>query len=393
MGNSQQNFIIQKAIESYYSNNLIFQFVGEAGTGKSYVLSKIVERLNLSMNNVLPMAFTGQAACVMRTKGLINAKTLDSGLYTYTPVINPSVNVLYNNNTSHIQYIKTLRDLKKEGIKLIILDEGYMIPSSYKHDIECHSIPIIVTGDTAQLGPINSNPLYLINGPIYTLTEQMRQNKNMGIYYLARRARANESISCGNYGNALVIEYNELTNDMIQWANIVLCGTNKTKEFFNKKKRHEILHYNRDVPYKGERIICKKNNWSIEIDGGINLVNGLIGTVTNMPTVEYYNNNCFKINFKPDLCINEFKDIQVNYKYFMASASEKINIKNDKYLEGECFEFGYANTVTSAQGSEYLRGIYIEEPWNSQIAPSLNYTAITRFKQQLIYVKRNRKLF
>ena len=63
------------------SSDRLFQFDGKAGTGKSVVLNDIVRRLNLTQEQVLPMAFTGQAAIVMRTKGMVGACTCHSGLF------------------------------------------------------------------------------------------------------------------------------------------------------------------------------------------------------------------------------------------------------------------------------------------------------------------------
>ena len=61
--------------------NVISVIDGEAGTGKSVVLNDIVKRLGLKDNEILAMAYTGQAAIVMRTKGLMTACTCHSGLF------------------------------------------------------------------------------------------------------------------------------------------------------------------------------------------------------------------------------------------------------------------------------------------------------------------------
>ena len=43
----------------YHSSEQTFQIAGPAGTGKSVVISAILERLNLNPSQVLPMAYTG----------------------------------------------------------------------------------------------------------------------------------------------------------------------------------------------------------------------------------------------------------------------------------------------------------------------------------------------
>ena len=64
------------------SSEQIYEVDGEAGTGKSVVLFEIIRRLGLRPYEILPMAYTGQAAIVMRTKGFTNSKSIHSSLYT-----------------------------------------------------------------------------------------------------------------------------------------------------------------------------------------------------------------------------------------------------------------------------------------------------------------------
>ena len=81
--NENQQLVVDKAVEWFYnSSSKLFQFDGPAGTGKSVVLNAIINALGLSREEVLPMAYTGQACTVMRKKGLIDACTCHSGLFT-----------------------------------------------------------------------------------------------------------------------------------------------------------------------------------------------------------------------------------------------------------------------------------------------------------------------
>ena len=41
-------------------------------------MNEIIKRLGMSIADVMPTAYTGAAAIVMRTKGLYNAKTIHS---------------------------------------------------------------------------------------------------------------------------------------------------------------------------------------------------------------------------------------------------------------------------------------------------------------------------
>ena len=140
--------------------------------------------------------------------------------------------------------------------------------------------------------------------------------------------------------------------------------------------------------------MCRKNNWSIE-SNGINLTNGLLGTVTNDPYVDGYDSarKTYNMSFKPDLCSLPFNDIECDYEYLMANPQARNDIKNSPYSFGEKFEFGYVITTHIAQGSEFDNGIYIEEWLNPQINNKLNYVGLTRFKNFCIYVKRRPKKY
>ena len=150
------------------------------------------------------------------------------------------------------------------------------------------------------------------------------------------------------------------------------------------------MNINSDYPHYGERIICRKNNWGRSVNN-IPLVNGLTGSVMVPPDIGRFNKDTMFIDFLPDLFNIPFTGVEINYKYLNANHSEKEAIKNSPYTKGELFEYAYASTVHLAQGSEYLNGVYIEEMLRPDMATALNYTAVTRFRNKMIYVKRKPK--
>ena len=63
----EQEKLINEAVKWYYnSSELVFQYEGFGGTGKSLVMHMIQERLGLTDEEVAPMAYTGAASIVMR---------------------------------------------------------------------------------------------------------------------------------------------------------------------------------------------------------------------------------------------------------------------------------------------------------------------------------------
>ena len=65
----------------YFKNDLVFEYAGGPGTGKSFVLDYIIRYLGINREQIAPMAYTGAAAVNMRTKGLLNAGTIHSWIY------------------------------------------------------------------------------------------------------------------------------------------------------------------------------------------------------------------------------------------------------------------------------------------------------------------------
>lgn len=377
----------------YYGNELVFEFAGGPGTGKSFVLDFIINYLGINRDRIAPMAYTGAAAVNMRTKGLLNAGTIHSWIYhtCVSPKTDKSGNYImddyFNRPKEGLDFIPKV---ELQNIELIIIDEAYMVPFELKKDIEAFGIKIIACGDWNQLPPINSKPAYLTDRNIHLLTKTMRQAENSNIVKLAYNVLNGYPISNGYYGDVLVIDEEELTDQMILSSDVVICSKNLTREYYNNKIR-KIYGYCNKLPEYGERVICRSNN-KYEVVDDINLANGLIGTVTNFPDVSGFDGKTFELSFRPDLLSNSF-NIKASYKYFIAPHQQKEKLKYDKYLEGEKFEFGYCITSHLSQGSQFDSVIVIEEPMMGNINNRLSYVAITRAKKRLIYVKKSFKKF
>ena len=98
-------------------------------------------------------------------------------------------------------------------------------------------------------------------------------------------------------------------------------------------------------------------------------------------------------DFKPDLINGVFQNLDIDYKYFVGTNDQRKYLKNSPYQTGEKFEFAYATTCHLSQGSQYHHGIYIEEILKGNCQNNLNYTGITRFSDQMIYVKNAKRRY
>lgn len=393
--NEEQEKIVNLGVDFYNnSSEQVFQFTGYAGTGKSVVLAEIIRRIGVPLHRVAPMSYIGQASIVMRRKGLINAKTIHSWLLEYTKVkeLNSNGDIILDLYFNKPKYKEIFRPKKLEGKDLIVIDEAGSVPLSLKKYILDTGLKVIATGDSGQLPPPTDNPAFLNSGTIYRLNKIMRQKKNSGILYLADRARKGYTIHNGFYGDCLVIYDDEVTDSMIKGSDIIICGKNNTRDLINNNYRKNILNTDNPVPNRLERVMCRKNNWRLSVDG-INLANGLTGTVINSPNVGCFDGKQYTIDFMPDGSQYAFNNLPCDYKYLISNSKDRAIIKNSKYSIGEKFEFAYAITCHTSQGGQFRNGIYMEEFLSSDIQNNLNYTGITRFSNSLIYVKKKRRYY
>ena len=394
MLNKGQEHVLQEAIKWWKSSEQLFQISGAPGTGKTFLLYRIIDALGIPFDKIAFMAYTGQAAIVMRNAGLTTAKTIHSTLYepVEVPVMRPDgtyeLDPYYNNPVTTVQFKP--RDLS--GISLFVIDEAGMVNEEIGQEIMNRGLKTMAIGDLDQLKPITGDPYFLVNGYVHVLTEKMRQAENNPIIYLSERALKGLPIEIGTYGKSKVIYRDELTDYEIVNSDIMICGTNRTRDMINRNYRNNILHCTSNLPMVGEKMICRKNNWLLMSDG-ISLVNGLSGIVTRSPGVEGFDGRTYTIDFQPYMCGGTFIDLSCDYQYLTASNDKKNFLKNSKYSTGEKMEYAYAITTHLSQGSQYNNGIYIEEFLRRDIQRNLLYTGITRFKDRITYVKERRKYF
>src|SRR5262245_8066573 len=91
---------------------------------------------------VLFAAFTGKAACVMRSKGCNGATTIHSLIYKA------------RDNGEETPSFELWHEAPASKAKLIVVDECSMVDAELAHDLMSFQVPLLVLGDPAQLPPI-----------------------------------------------------------------------------------------------------------------------------------------------------------------------------------------------------------------------------------------------
>ena len=399
----EQQKIVNMAVEFSYSNRQVFEFSGLAGTGKSVTLMAIIDRLGLRPNEYMPMAFTGAATLIMRMKGFPNAKSIHSSLYklmevnTYVPptgfeMVNTSMDIKKKQKKFCIKH----PDEIPNEVKYFIIDEGYMVPDNMVRQILSFGRKVIVTGDKHQLPPISNSAGFLVRDDIPTLTTIMRQAANNPILLLAHMILRGEKIDCGTYGNILVTD--SIDPKYMVYSDAIICHTNRLRDDINDYVRESLgKDLSLKYPVLGDKLICRKNNWNVETDDGIPLTNGLTGYCINVNSGNNYKNGTYDIDFLPLVSNYPIRNLPINYEFFNADYETKRTIlrptvdERFKKYDGEMFEYAYAITCHLAQGQEFNNGVIFEEPTIYNIYKQWMYTAITRFKQNLIIVRSHKR--
>lgn len=386
--NDEQNELLSEISKWFITlYKQTFEVSGPAGSGKTSIVEMAINKLGLSSANVLYMAYVGKAAMALTLRGN-NAKTIHSTLYNMVmkPLYDEKGNeVIRNNRQVKYRGFKKRAFLSSE-VKLLVIDEGSMVNEVFKADILSFGLPVLVLGDLNQLPPVIGNPAFLIN-PDFILTQVMRQAKDDPIIKLSQMAIRGEEISIDKYGDrCYVIPKEMLDDEYLKLADIILCGRNTTRQNMTDYYRRNILGIKgAGTPIIGEKIICRQNNWNLSIDGGICLINGLIGYIDKLD-LESYNKSSIGINFRPEFETSEiFEDILMDYKYLFTPMEDAANSRQSRFNK---FQFAYVITAHLAQGSQYDNVLVYDEKMGDQdYYNKWLYTCITRAVKGLVIAK------
>lgn len=384
--NKEQIYAVYQG-ESWFRSqtNQVFEISGPAGSGKTTLILYLIEQLGLDLDQVLFVAYMGKAACRMALNGL-PAKTIHSAIYKYEKVIarDEDGKIIYTENGKVKKVGKfILKDRIGKGIKLIVLDEGSMVNEEIATDLLSFGIPTIVLGDLNQLPPVFGKP-YFLREPNVILKQVMRQNEGNPIIYLSQQVLNDKRLNIGVYGSSEIIPKSEIKDSHFSKASIVLTETNRLRWNINNFFREELRGYKQlDYPHIGEKVICRKNNWSRSVDNGIYLTNGMCGFVDDI-FKDTYNKKTMTMDFRPDFTKSIFRNVTFNYPYMYAipsSALEEESQEIQNYdIFNDRFEYGYAITTHLSQGSQYQKVLYLNENMmrTKEDRRRLSYTAITR---------------
>lgn len=376
--NEQQAQAIEALRKWWYNGNKqVFQISGAAGTGKTTLIRYLINEIKLEHDEVLFTAFVGKATLAMSRNGL-NAKTLHSAICYCKdePVLDENGNVVTEYNRRVTKRVFTRRRKIDPRIRLIVVDEGSMVPAKMADWLLKFKVPIIVLGDLNQLPPVIGDSFFL-KEPDVVLTQIMRQSSESPIPYFAQNVLQNGT-KCLSPGlqigdNINVLSKADITPELLKDYDVIICGTNKTRNNLNTYIRERIYGRTQEYPVIGDKLICRENDWTFSVDD-VYLINGLIGYVTDID-LESISDYTMKIDFKPEFMDNEFKNVTLDRIYMGLSPNDKRFYRSNYHK----FEYGYAITCHLSQGSQYNRVLVFNESFGTaEERRKWLYTAVTR---------------
>lgn len=367
--------------ELYLTNDYIV-------THNTTLVRFIIDNLNLDPEKeVAYVAFTGKSAEVLRTMGNPGAITAHKLLYSAKQKANGQY-AFYPRKT-----------LRNHSLKLIVADEVSMLPKTMWDLLLRHKIFVLATGDPFQLPPVvASDDNHILDAPHVFLDEIMRQAKESEIIRLSMNIREMKPIRPELGKEIQVFRQEDITADMLTWADQIITATNETRANINNLMRR--LANRGDKPEVGDKIICLRNSWGVCSDQGNPLVNGSIGWIKEAHLEKvYYRFSSSKKLTAPvlyatiDNGIETYTDVPVDYntlingKKTFSPKQEYVLRKWDDNPELPIeFDYGYAITCHRAQGSQWNKVLVYEErfPFNRIEHARWLYTAVTRPSEKLI---------
>jgi len=317
---------------------------GYAGTGKTTVISHLSEILP----NFAVCAFTGKAANVLRKKGISDASTIHSLIYTPYQDIHGNV------------YFSLAEFLDCDGI---IVDEASMVSKEIYDDLLYFNKPVIFVGDHGQLEPVGDK-FNLMEKPDYIL-KTIHRNAGEIAHFAEFTRQGYRPAAWAHRSSGKKVEFIDPRSykEAIHKVDQVICAFNKTRVEINIDARKQLGRQGTQ-PVVDDRIMCLRN------DSRVGLFNGMQGVVKSVDEN--------RLTFSADN--QTFYDLPCDLKVFHQA-------KPDFDFEGpHPFDFCWGVTCHKAQGDEWPRGLVLEQKCDLWDHPRWAYTAASRFKEGIVWV-------
>ncbi len=426
-----------------YSKDTAFILRGYAGTGKTSVVSAIIQALDEVKQPVVLLAPTGRAAKVLSNYSGHTAFTIHKKIYRQRTAADPSAAFSLDVNLhKHTLFIVDEASMIANGNEGVF-GSGNLLDDLISFVYGTEGCRMILVGDSAQLPPVGQdispalNPAFFRGTYIQTicfeLTEVVRQAGESGILYnatLIRNLVNGDDEMCFpdinfNFPDVKRVGGDELIEEISNAYShnglddtIVVSRSNKRANIFNNGIRNRILYREEELS-SGDMLMVVKNNyfWAKQTEGKLDFIaNGDIAKLQRIrrtyemygfhfaDVILYFPDYDIELDARiltdtlqsesPSLTRPEsdalFNAVQEDYMDIGNKRERYKKMREDPWLNSIQVKFAYAVTCHKAQGGQWStvfldQGFITEESLGKEYLRWL-YTAFTRATKQLYLI-------
>lgn len=440
---------------SWENPNALFLLKGYAGTGKTTVVTALVNVLPQLKKRFVLLAPTGRAAKVLASYTQKQANTIHRKIY------------FARTTKDGVIALKLQQNLHKNT--LFIVDEASMIQNSSMNDFNLfngrnlmddlfyyvysgENNKILFIGDTAQLPPVgldNSPALdheflktsYHLDIESYELTEVVRQAQDSGILSnatLIRRVIDRQEFRLPLFSVEKFMDIKRLSGADLEDAlntaysssmkdnNVVICRSNKRANIFNQEIRKRILFFEEEIN-TGDYMMVVKNNyfWLPEGSSTGFIANGDIIELKRIRSIremfgfrfadvtirflDYPEEQELDVKILLDTIRSEspalssadnnrlFQEVMKDHEDITNKRKRIEKVKSSPYFNALQVKFAYALTCHKTQGGQwetvFLDQCYLNERMMNVEYLRWLYTAVTRATKRLFLINFDDKFF
>jgi exodeoxyribonuclease-5 len=440
---------------SWENPNALFMLKGYAGTGKTTIVTALVNVLPQLKKRFVLLAPTGRAAKVLAGYTQKQANTIHRKIYFARTTKEGTI------------ALKLQQNLHKNT--LFIVDEASMIQNSSMNDSSMFSVrnlmddlffyiysgennKILFIGDTAQLPPVgleNSPALdpeflkksYHLDVESYELTEVVRQARDSGVLSnatLIRRIIDRQEFRLPLFsletfrdiaritGSDLEEALNSAYSSSVRENNVVICRSNKRANVFNQEIRKRILFYDEEIN-TGDYMMVVKNNyfWLPEESSAGFIANGDIIELKRIRSIhemygfrfadvtirflDYPDEQELDVKILLDTIRSEspaltqadnnrlFQEVMKDFEDVANKRKRIEKVKISPYFNALQVKFAYALTCHKTQGGQwetvFLDQCYLNERLMNVEYLRWLYTAVTRATKRLFLINFEDRFF
>ncbi len=425
----------------------LFVLKGFAGTGKTTVISALVNHLQYINQKYVLLAPTGRAAKVMANYAEKQAYTIHKRIYYPKKNKNGGMGFVlqankFKNTVFIVDEASMIGDSQSENTMYV---NGSLLDDLLFYVDAGQNCKLILVGDTAQLPPIQSNVSPALNSDSLALhynkniieielDEVMRQAEKSGILYNATELRGLLKLNFFSDFQFKIKGFNDIVRlqngydieDAIHqaYANFSIEDTafivrsNKRANQYNQQIRSKILGKDSELAI-GDFLMVVKNNyfWLKETSEAGFIANGDIVEVlairsikelygfkfaeVTIRMVDYPNELPFETlllldtltSESPSLTYEEsnklYQEVLQDYEEERQQYRKLLKVKSNPYFNALQVKFSYAITCHKSQGGQWCT-VFIEQPYlpdgiDKEYVRWL-YTAVTRAQNKLYLI-------